>query len=458
MTGFEKERLPEGWIQTTIKNIVEEVKKINPKEMPNQLFYYCDINSIDNSQFIITTPRQFLGKNAPSRARQLIKHGDILFSTVRTYLKNIAIVPSDLNKQLASTGFCVLRPKQNIYNKFVFNYVQFDDFLKSLNSKQRGTSYPAVRNADVLDTMISLPPLSEQHRIVSKIESIFAQIDACKSRLERLVPQASSAPDSLARLKNSVLKQAFEGKLVSQNPSDESVEELLMRIGKNTGKNVMFEKEGLPEGWISIKFENITPYSQSFNPVTEKNQKYVGLEHIEKDTGKIIGHADSNMTLSTKTVFSKGDLLYGKLRPYLNKVAIAEFNGVCSTDILVFPKNPFIINNLLKFYLLKSDFVRFANNTMTGVQHPRTSHKKLANYSLHIPPLQEQHRIVQKIESIFARINAVDKQVKLSLKLLDMLKSSTLKQAFEGRLVPQDPNDEPDYKLLESIRCVNNVK
>ena len=227
---FEKKGLPKGWIQTTIKNVVEDVKKINPKEMPNQLFYYCDINSIDNSQFVITTPKQFLGKDAPSRARQLIKHGDILFSTVRTYLKNIAIVPSDLNKQLASTGFCVLRPKQNIDNKFMFNYVQFDDFLKSLDSKQRGTSYPAVRNADVLDTMISLPPLNEQHRIVQKLESIFARIDAKHQEMEKLEIQLKSVPDSINMLKSSILKMAFEGRLVPQDPNDEPAEELLKKL------------------------------------------------------------------------------------------------------------------------------------------------------------------------------------------------------------------------------------
>ena len=166
-----------------------------------------------------------------------------------------------------------------------------------------------------------------------------------------------------------------------------------------------FHAEGLPDGWISIPFGNIKPSTERFNPVKEKNQKYVGLEHLEKDTGKIIGSQDSKTTVSSKTVFHKGDLLYGKLRPYLNKVAIPDFDGVCSSDILVFPKNPFITNILLKLCLLKPDFVRFANGTITGVQHPRTSHKKLSNYKIPIPPLPEQHRIVSKIESILGRID-----------------------------------------------------
>ena len=197
---------------------------------------------------------------------------------------------------------------------------------------------------------------------------------------------------------------------------------------------------------------NIKPSTERFDPIKEENQKYIGLEHLEKDTGRIIGSQDSKTTVSSKTVFRRGDLLYGKLRPYLNKVAIPDFDGVCSSDILVFPKNPFIMNVLLKFYLLKSDFVNYANSTITGVQHPRTNHKKLSSYRILIPPLPEQKRIVDKIESIFAKIDAIDIYVNEALQTLDMLKQSVLKQAFEGKLVPQDPNDEPASVLLERIR------
>ena len=172
---FDKEGLPKGWVRTILRDVVDNVYKIDPKETPDKMYYYCDINSIDNSRLKITNPKQIFGELAPSRARQLIRTYDILFSTVRTYLRNIAIVPDDLNGQLASTGFCVIRSK--IYNKFVFYYVQEKHFLDSLTHIQRGTSYPAVRNNDVLHNVIRLPPLPEQHRIIAKIESIFGNID-----------------------------------------------------------------------------------------------------------------------------------------------------------------------------------------------------------------------------------------------------------------------------------------
>ena len=452
---LKKKRLPKGWTSTPLRNIACLIngRAFKPSDWSEEGLPIVRIQNLNDHS------KPFNYCNFPVDEKFLIDDGQLLFSWSGTPGTSFGCFIWNRGQAILNQHIFKVEIDEKLFVKRFLQYAINQNLDRYIDKAHGGVGLRHITKGKFEGEAIIISPTNEQKRIVAKIESIFAQIDAAKERLEVLQGQMQSGQSSLASLKNSVLKQAFEGKLVPQNPSDESAEELLMRIGKNTGKNVVFEKEGLPEGWISIKFENIMPHSQSFDPVTEKNQKYIGLEHIEKDTGKIIGHADSNMALSTKTVFSKGDLLYGKLRPYLNKVAIAEFNGVCSTDILVFPKNPFIINNLLKFCLLKSDFVLFANNTITGVQHPRTSHKKLANYNLQIPPIQEQHRIVQKIESIFARIDAKHQEMeKLEMQLksvpdsINMLKSSILKMAFEGRLVPQDPNDEPAEELLKKLQ------
>ena len=216
-----------------------------------------------------------------------------------------------------------------------------------------------------------------------------------------------------------------------------------------------FEKEGLPKGWSLLPFGNIKPSTERFDPTKEENRRYVGLEHIGKNTGKIIGSQESKMAVSSKTVFYRGDLLYGKLRPYLNKVAVADFDGVCSTDILVFQQNSFIVNTFLKLCLLKSDFVEFANSTVTGVQHPRTSHKKLSDYPIPLPPPSEQHRIVSKIESIFAQIDAVQENLerfalpcKSSSANLNILKNSILKNIFENIESKRNPLQKLSLKEI----------
>ncbi|HKI33401.1 MAG TPA: hypothetical protein VKA46_16220 [Gemmataceae bacterium] len=97
------------------------------------------------------------------------------------------------------------------------------------------------------------------------------------------------------------------------------------------------DTDELPEGWVSVHLgELVSPSSEKVEPGESPNARYLSLEHIEPHTGRIIDHGHGSDVKSTKTVFRTGDVLYGKLRPYLNKVTVAEFDGICSTDILVF--------------------------------------------------------------------------------------------------------------------------
>lgn len=224
--------LPYGWITTYLKNIALEIKKINPNENPNDSFTYIDIASIDNKKQIIKCPKIYLGKNAPSRARQLVKEGDILFSTVRTYLKNISIVTKEYDNQIASTGFCVLRTV-SVNNKWLFYLVQTNFFLNSLNVIQRGTNYPAVRNSDILNQIIIVPPLEEQKEIVDRVEKLFSLADYIEETVNSKLEESHA-------LRQSILKKAFEGKLVPQDPNDESAEILLEKIKMEKSNKVKF--------------------------------------------------------------------------------------------------------------------------------------------------------------------------------------------------------------------------
>ena len=256
---------------------------------------------------------------------------------------------------------------------------------------------------------------------------------------------------SLNALRNSVLKQAFEGKLVSQDPNDEPAEFLLKRIYKDSA--TVFEQDDLPTGWVKTTIGNIIePSKERFDPINNTNRTFIGLEHIESNTGKIIEQGNSKELTSTKTIFRSGDVLYGRLRPYLNKACVPSFDGVCSTDILVFQKQPFLSNKFIALFLITNRFVTYANTNMTGVQHPRIGFKNIAKFLIFLPPYNEQKRIAAKIESIFAVIDAIEEHVESTLVLADRLKNSTLKSAFEGRLVPQDPDDEPAKILLQKIR------
>lgn len=210
-----------------LKKFCLQVNKRRISNNEQEEFYYIDISSIDNKNNILLSATKYNGKKAPSRARQIVKSGDILFSTVRTYLKNIAMVPSEYDNQIASTGFCVIRTNSNLlYSKFMFYKSLSDNFLEPLNQLQRGSSYPAVRDNDVLSQIVCIPlSIEEQKMIVEEIEKRFAVADEVEKVVEQNIEKAK-------QLKQSILKKAFEGRLVPQDPTDEPASILLEKIKK----------------------------------------------------------------------------------------------------------------------------------------------------------------------------------------------------------------------------------
>lgn len=217
------------WEEVPLKKCCLPVIKRKDSKDPSEKFLYLDIASIDNKTNKIIEGTPYTGDTAPSRARQIVQKDDILFSTVRTYLKNIALITdSKYDNQIASTGFCVIRANQKmLLPHFIFYKTLSDAFLSPLNAKQRGSSYPAVRNGDVLNSIIELPSLSEQKAIVKKIENAFAFADKAQAAITGALEQAK-------QLKQSILKRAFEGKLVPQDPNDEPVD--LTQIKKDKHK------------------------------------------------------------------------------------------------------------------------------------------------------------------------------------------------------------------------------
>ena len=191
----------------------------------------------------------------------------------------------------------------------------------------------------------------------------------------------------------------------------------------------------LPDGWVWTTLgEIIEPSKEKVNPLVIEEVPYISLEHIEKDTGKLLGHGRSSDVRSSKTKFNRGDLLYGKLRPYLNKVYVSDFEGVCSTDLLVFSKGELLSNAFLLYRFLCRDFVNYASHNVSGVNLPRVNFQTLSQFKIPLPPLPEQYRIVTKIEELFTKLDAGINELHNAQSQLKRYRQSVLKAAFEGKL------------------------
>ena len=315
------------------------------------------------------------------------------------------------------------------------------------------------------------------------------------------------------KLRELILELAVRGKLVPQDESDEPASELLKRIAAEKAKLIAEGKIKkskplaeitddekpfeLPTGWEYAKLGEITNFG-----ITEKlgfisDETWVlDLEDIEKDTSRLLNKKSfcDRRSLSDKNSFQEGDVLYGKLRPYLNKVIVADESGVCTTEIFPIRCYGSFSSHYFKYALKSPYFINYVNARSYGTKMPRlgTEDGRKANFPL--PPLAEQHRIVTKVDQLMALCDQLENQhndaaeahEKIVTHLLgtltqsqnaedfntnwqrisehfdtlftteasiDALKQTLLQLAVMGKLVPQDPNDEPASELLKRIQA-----
>lgn len=299
------------------------------------------------------------------------------------------------------------------------------------------------------------------------------------------------------QLKNSILQLAVQGKLVPQDPTDKPASILLERIREEKeqlirekkikheknpshifrgedghfyeriGKNapVCIDEElpfEIPETWEWARLGTISTYAETKKKIkaqdAELNLWGLDLEDIEKGgkllTRKTVGERKA---IGDKTYFQQGDILYSKLRPYLLKILIAPESGICTPELVPFSLYGEISSEFIVAFL-KCPYVNDTINAVTyGVKMPRVNTATMISLLVPLPPLAEQQRIVAKIEELLPYVERYEqsqnKLEKLNTTFPDQLKKSILQEAVQGKLVPQDPADEPASILLERIRA-----
>ena len=155
-------------------------------------------------------------------------------------------------------------------------------------------------------------------------------------------------------------------------------------------------EQKIPEGWSIDEFGKLALLSKKkYIPSPNEHIKCIELEHFQKETGRINGYIDSAQQSSTKNYFKKGDVLYGKLRPYLKKYTLASFDGICSTEIWVLQGCKEKLTNFYLYLIIQSNKFNIACNVSTGTHMPRADWEYVSSIPFILPPLPEQEKIAE---------------------------------------------------------------
>jgi type I restriction enzyme S subunit len=194
----------------------------------------------------------------------------------------------------------------------------------------------------------------------------------------------------------------------------------------------------LPSSWVLTTLGEVTePSRPRHSPQDYPDLPFIGMEHVESHTMRLLGTIPAASMKSGAVHFWPGDVLYGRLRPYLNKVYSPDFEGLCSAEFLVFPATKNLAPRYLQYLLNSPDFFSFASSLNEG-DRPRVDFSQLAGYPFPLPPLSEQYRIVAEIDKQFTRLDTARSSLGYAKSKLRLYKIAVLRGACEGRLVPAE--------------------
>ena len=424
--------IPESWCWCRLGEIVYN----NGQKTPDKEFSYIDIGSIDNEHQKLNEKENFIQpENAPSRARKIVKKGDIIYSTVRPYLHNMCIIDKDFEKEpIASTGFAVLACYPQINNQYLFYYLlspSFDNYANDTKNS-KGVAYPAINDDRLYKGIVPLPPLAEQKRIVAAIEKFMPLIEEYGKKETQL----KAINEKIGTLtKKAILQEAVQGKLVPQKAAEGNARNLLEEIQKEklshgldfanakSGKSKSKKETALagsnpcditedeipfdiPENWCWCRLGEIGDWKAGSTPSRSNPELYNGnipwLKTGDLTDGDIneIPECISKKALESCSMRLNpiGSVLIAMYGATIGKLGIlkieATTNQACCACV---PYNG-IYNKYLFYYLMsqKKDFTEKAE----GGAQPNISREKLVVHLLPLPPYEEQKRIVDTIEKM----------------------------------------------------------
>ena len=428
--------LPDGWAWSRLGAVAEAIGDGDHQPPPQTSFGvpFLVISNVSGGRLSFENTR-FVSKEYFSQLPETRKprNGDLLFTVTGSY--GIPVLIDSDDKFCFQRHIAIVRPC-TISNRYLY-VILGSSYVKSIcDAKATGTAQKTVGLATLRELLIPVAPYKEQMQIYAQTQDALSIVDSVSSDKEDLLNIIESA-------KTKILDLAIRGQLVPQDPTDEPASVLLERIraekeelikqGKikrdkkesvifrgednsyylKTGELVEsledWDFEELPGGWSVCCLGELCDYGNCTNIDTADiadSAWILDLEDIEKNSGIVlqkVRQGERNAG-STKHRFHKGQVLYSKLRPYLNKVVLADEDGYCTSEILPLEFEWNILPQYARYFLMSPTFLRYANKCSYGVKMPRLGTADGKKAIILVPPLEEQKRIVIAIEQTFSQL------------------------------------------------------
>ena len=409
--------IPEHWVKLRLKNICEINKDSLREDSNNLIFDYISISDINNSGLIINKERLSFSES-PSRARRLVKHRDIIVSTVRTYLEAIAYIDECSFLTVASTGFAVLSPIQNIiYSKYLFYRVKCQSSIDWIVAHSLGISYPAITAFSLGALPIALPPLTEQRAIADYLDGETARID---SIVERLTAQRTR----YEQLKRSLISEVITKGLPHHDPA--TFRSLRLKdTGEITSAGV--DKKINPNEQEVYMLNYLDVY---------KSKTYA----IDSTDGFMVVTANENQ-IADKNVL-RGDVFFTPSSETIEDIGVSIvilndlLNTVYSYHIVRF--RPFHFMKLLNIeyckYLFNNESVQYyMSQNSKGTTRKILNMNVIENLPIALPTLTEQKEIVDYLDERCGRIDRIVEAIGRKIELLEALRKSIIEEVVTGK-------------------------
>jgi type I restriction enzyme S subunit len=457
--GYVPFGLPTNWLWTQIREVTSD----RGQEIPQSKFTYIDVTAIDKETGVVAEPKILEATEAPSRARKKTNKGDVVYSCVRPYLLNVAIIDTDFEpKPIASTAFAVLNGHGLVLPRYLWIVLRSPFMLECVEGNQRGQVYPAINDSDFAILPFPLPPLAEQHRIVEKLDELMSlcdQLEAAKAEREQCrdhlvgatlqnlnqpaeeeetfrehalftftnLPRITTRATHIKQLRQTILNLAVRGKLAEQSDEDKisCVPPLRKYPATSEIDRVVFDQARsellLPGGWqiapLALLSENIVDCPHTTPKWTDHGEICIRTNQLQPH----IMNLKNSRYVSKETYFERIE----RLEPKADEILYSREGGILGIACRVPSDVKLCLGQRLMLIRvgaeIRADFLEIVLNSpfitdiakarTTGGAAPRVNMSTVRAYPIPLPPLAEQHRIVAKVDELMSLCYQLEAQI-----------------------------------------------